>query len=164
MDLSLDLSLPFVPKTISEFLGEVSKIGAEHEKLAMLDDIVKRLEDEMRKIEAFKRELPLCMLLVNDAVTRLKEEKVRFGEVLDRPEIEEFITLKSNSGENQQVTTEKDSCGKKNWMNSAQQWSAETKLGSENDRFVLENPIQSQNLKTKEGHLSPFMKIWACQC
>ncbi|KAK4262270.1 hypothetical protein QN277_027852 [Acacia crassicarpa] len=156
MDLSLDLSLPFVPKTISEFLCEVSKIGAEHEKLAMLDDIVKRLEDEMRKIEAFKRELPLCMLLVNDAVTRLTEEKVRFGEVLDRPEIEEFITLKSNSGENQQLTTEKDSCDKKNWMNSAQLWSAETKLGSENDRFVPENSIQSQNLKNRGGAFIPF--------
>ena len=68
MDLSLDLSLPFVPKTISHFLIEVSKIGDKTEKLAMLDDFVLRLEDEMRKIEAFKRELPLCMLLVNDGM------------------------------------------------------------------------------------------------
>ena len=70
----------------------------------------------------------LRIFLGRVAVTRLKEEKVRFGEVLDRLEIEESITLKSNSGENQQLTTEKDSCGKKNWMNPAQLWRAETKL------------------------------------
>lgn len=66
MELSLDLSLSFVPKTISEFLGEVSRSREKYEKLTMLDDFVKRLEEEMKKIEAFKRELPLCMLLVND--------------------------------------------------------------------------------------------------
>lgn len=66
MDLSLDLSLPFVPKTISEFLAEVSRSRDKYQKLTMLDDFVKRLEEEMKKIEAFKRELPLCMLLVND--------------------------------------------------------------------------------------------------
>ncbi|XP_054825450.1 transcription factor HHO5-like [Prosopis cineraria] len=156
MDLSLDLSLSFVPKTISEFLGEVSKTGDRHEKLAMLDDFAKRLEDEMRKIEAFKRELPLCMLIVNDAITRLKEEKVQFVEMLDLPEIEQFIPLKANSGENGQVIMEKDGCDKKNWMTSAQLWSAETKLRSENDRSVPENPIQSRNLKNKGGAFIPF--------
>lgn len=62
------------------------------------------------------------------AVTRLKEEKLRFVEVLDRPEIEQFIPLKSNSEENPQFTIEKESCDKKNWMNSAQLWSTETRL------------------------------------
>lgn len=31
-----------------------------------LDGYVKRLEDEMRKIEVFKRELPLCMIILKD--------------------------------------------------------------------------------------------------
>ena len=66
MELSLDLSLSFVPITISQFLGEVSRSRDRSEKLRMLDDFIERLEDEMRKIDAFKRELPLCMLLVND--------------------------------------------------------------------------------------------------
>lgn len=61
------------------------------------------------------------------AITRLKEEKVRCVEMQDRPEIEEFIPLKANSGENGQLTMEKDSCDKKNWMSSAQLWSTETK-------------------------------------
>jgi hypothetical protein len=66
MGPSLDLSLVFVPKTISEFLGEISTNKNGSEKLSKLDDCVQRLEDERRKIEAFKRELPLCMLLLTD--------------------------------------------------------------------------------------------------
>lgn len=41
-------------------------IGNVSEKVSKLDGFVKRLEEEMRKIDAFKRELPLCMLLLND--------------------------------------------------------------------------------------------------
>ncbi|KAF7828754.1 transcription factor HHO5-like [Senna tora] len=156
MELSLDLSLSFVPKTISEFLGEVSRSRHKYEKLTMLDDFVKRLEEEMKKIEAFKRELPLCMLLVNDAITRLKEEKVRCVEMQDRLEVEEFMPLKANSGENGELSMEKDSCDKKNWMSSAQLWSTESKLRSEDDRSVPENPIQSRNLKNRGGAFLPF--------
>lgn len=66
MELNLDLGLGFVPKTVSELLREVSRIEDKSLKLLKLDDFVKRLEDEMRKIDAFKRELPLCMLLLGD--------------------------------------------------------------------------------------------------
>lgn len=69
MELSLDLSLAFVPRTISELLGEVSDQSKDgSQKMAMLEDYVRRLEDEMRKIEVFKRELPFCMVLVNHGV------------------------------------------------------------------------------------------------
>lgn len=56
----------YVPKTISEFMGQLSTIGNKSERLLKLDEFVKRLEDEMRKIDVFKRELPLSILLVND--------------------------------------------------------------------------------------------------
>lgn len=65
-ELSLDCRPTFVPRTIAEFLGEMSMIGDASERVCKIDDYVRRLEDEMRKIDAFKRELPLCMLLVND--------------------------------------------------------------------------------------------------
>lgn len=68
MELSLDLGSVYVPKTISEYLREVSKVKDSSQKLSKLDDYVKKLEDEMRKIDAFKRELPLCMLLLNDGI------------------------------------------------------------------------------------------------
>lgn len=66
-ELSLDFRpTNFVPKTITDFLREVSMIGNVSEKLSKLDSFLKGLEDELRKIDAFKRELPLCMLLLND--------------------------------------------------------------------------------------------------
>lgn len=65
-ELSLDFRPTYVPKTISDFLNEVSIIGDISEKVSKLDGFVKGLEEEMRKIDAFKRELPLCMLLLND--------------------------------------------------------------------------------------------------
>jgi len=68
MELSLDLSLGFVPKPISLFFADVSANRDKRDKAATLDGFVQRLEDELRKVEAFKRELPLCMLLLNDGV------------------------------------------------------------------------------------------------
>jgi hypothetical protein len=68
MELSLDLSLVYVPKAISECLKEVSMVKDGSQKLPNPDDYVKRLEDERRKIDAFKRELPLCMLLLNEGM------------------------------------------------------------------------------------------------
>lgn len=57
---------PCVQKTIGGFLAEVSRLRTAPEKISKLEDYVNRLEDEMKKIDAFKRELPLCMLLLGD--------------------------------------------------------------------------------------------------
>ena len=65
-ELSLDLKPSYVPETINGFLREVSMIGDVSQRLDKVDEFVKRLEDEMKKIEVFKRELPLCMLLLKD--------------------------------------------------------------------------------------------------
>lgn len=65
-ELSLDFKPPpYIPKTIAEFLLQLSMIGVSERELK-LEDFIKRLEDEMRKIDAFKRELPISMLLIND--------------------------------------------------------------------------------------------------
>lgn len=65
-ELSLDLRPSYVPKTISDFLSGISRIGDVSERVTKLDEFLKRLEEEMRKIDAFKRELPLCMILLSD--------------------------------------------------------------------------------------------------
>lgn len=65
-ELSLDVRPSFVPKTINEFLGELATVGSGSEKKLRIDDFVKRLEEELKKIDAFKRELPLCMILLTD--------------------------------------------------------------------------------------------------
>lgn len=67
--LTLDCSLPPkppAPKSTAELLAQVSMMNGVAEKISKLDDYVNRLEEEMKKIDAFKRELPLCMLLLND--------------------------------------------------------------------------------------------------
>ncbi|GMY11706.1 transcription factor HHO5 [Fagus crenata] len=128
MELTLDLSSVFVPKTIAEFLGEISTTKNSSEKLSKLDDCVQRLEDEKRKIEAFKRELPLCMLILNDAILRLKEEAMQCMESVR--------------------------ADKKSWMSSVQLWSSNNKAdtasevklrGEEDDWSGLENPIEAWN-------------------
>lgn len=65
-ELSLDFKPTFIPKTITQFLGEISSIGSVSEKILKIDDFINRFEAEITKIDAFKRELPLCMLLMND--------------------------------------------------------------------------------------------------
>ncbi|XP_027361911.1 transcription factor HHO5 [Abrus precatorius] len=162
MELSLDLSLGFVPKTISLFIGDVSRNRDKCEKLAMLESFVQRLEDESRKVEAFKRELPLCMLLLSDAIARLKEEKNKCSGMQDPPLLEEFMPLKTNSGGNRNgngpLTMENQICDKKNWMSSAQLWSTETKSrNDEDDGYVPNNPIQPREQKNnREGAFTSF--------
>ncbi|KAF5463833.1 hypothetical protein F2P56_013962 [Juglans regia] len=145
MELTLDLSRVFVPKTISELVREISTAGNSSEKLSKLHDCVQRLEDERSKIEGFKRELPLCMNLLNDAIGRLKEAAMH--------------------------CMESDNDDKKNWMNSAQLWitgpdydykkeesASEAKLhGEEDDWSVLENPIQPQSNRNMGGNF-PSLK------
>lgn len=64
----VDFRPKFMPKTITDFLNELSTICNVSEKSSKLNDYIKSLEDEMRKIDAFKRELPLCMLLLKDGL------------------------------------------------------------------------------------------------
>ncbi|PQQ01933.1 myb family transcription factor EFM [Prunus yedoensis var. nudiflora] len=128
-ELSLDFRPTFVPKTISDFLREVSMIGNVSERLSKLDDFVKRLEEEMRKIDAFKRELPLCMFLLNDAILALKEDAMQCAAPNVQPVLEEFIPLKKdcekNNGGTNNNKKEKDCRDKKNWMSSVQLWNTD---------------------------------------
>ncbi|XP_039047145.1 transcription factor HHO1-like isoform X2 [Hibiscus syriacus] len=140
-ELSLEFRPTFVPKTISSFLKELSSIGNVPDRISKLDAFVKRLEEEMRKIDAFKRELPLCMHLLNDAIRALKEELVQCMPGNVELVLEEFIPLKNKKENNQSEEDgsfinkrkEKDSnnsnCNnnkdKKNWMSSVQLWNTD---------------------------------------
>ncbi|XVF17733.1 hypothetical protein REPUB_Repub10bG0149100 [Reevesia pubescens] len=171
MELSLDLNLVYVPKSISEFLKEVSKIKNGFQRLSKISDYVKRLEDEMKKIDAFKRELPLCMLLLKDGIERLKEEEMQCKEMDDGSVTEELmLPLKRNTEENGRVNMENDGGDKKNWMSSVQLWNSnfnnnvdynkksntvpELKLRSEED--LSENLIELCNNKSNGGAFVPF--------
>lgn len=125
-ELSLDFKPTFIPKTISQFLGQVSTIATVSDKILKLDDFVTRLETEMRKIDAFKRELPLCMLLINDAIITLKEESMVLKKSSNaEPVLEEFIPLKNTCDEDaklEDTMKEKGGGDKKNWLSSTQLW------------------------------------------
>ncbi|KAL2477225.1 Homeodomain-like superfamily protein [Forsythia ovata] len=103
---------PFIPKMISEILEEVS------------------LQDEMKKIDAFKRELPLCMLLLTDAIATVKGELMQCRKSSTEPILEEFIPLKKISDDlDEKVEAPKDeivsSRDKMNWMSSVQLWNSD---------------------------------------
>ncbi|KAK9048084.1 hypothetical protein SSX86_032953 [Deinandra increscens subsp. villosa] len=143
--LTLDFKPTFIPKTIGEFLRQVSKIGCVSDKILKVDDFVSRLETEMRKIDAFKRELPLCMLLINDAIIALKEEAMVFKKTSNaEPVLEEFIPLKKtceddnddDDAEVDVIREEKGGGDKKNWLSSTQLWNI-------NDNNPNTNQIQN---------------------
>ncbi|XP_057464772.1 transcription factor HRS1-like [Actinidia eriantha] len=175
-ELSLDVRPTFITKTISEFLGELIEIGSASEKLTRLDDFVKRLEDEMRKIDAFKRELPLCMILLNDAIVTLKEESTEFRTRNVEPVLEEFIPLKKSCDEDEkdEVKKEKDR-DKMNWMSSVQLWNNNDykNIGSKYDQkqnsipefmqgvgeecpLVSDDPFECNKNKTGSKTFVPF--------
>ncbi|KAJ8764296.1 hypothetical protein K2173_006036 [Erythroxylum novogranatense] len=172
MELCLDLSLSYTPKTITDFLCDVSRIKDGSQKLSKLDNYLKRLEQELRKIDAFKRELPLSMLLLNDAIERLKSEAMRCKESNDRVVNEKPEGLEMNCDEDEKVKLEDDIKDKRMWMSSVQLWSSndinfdcqkqdeksESKKSDEDDdRSTCENPIQFCNYRST-GFL-PFKAV-----
>ncbi|PKA54310.1 Two-component response regulator ARR18 [Apostasia shenzhenica] len=122
-ELGLDLKL-FGESTIDGFLEDEIPGGGTGGRAAKLEGFVRRLEEERRKIEAFKRELPFCMILLTDVIGGLKLEL----EQCESREhvVPEFISLKSKleGGEEElgAVKVEKDK-EKMDWMSSAQLWS-----------------------------------------
>ncbi|WVZ24767.1 hypothetical protein V8G54_003311, partial [Vigna mungo] len=148
-ELSLDLRPSFVPKTITDFLRHLSSAT---DRLATLHDFLARLEDELRKIHAFKRELPLSMLLLNDAISLLKTESQKCRPRDSSPVLEEFIPLKKeydrNEGNNSNDNDMDNECrDKKNWLSSVQLWNNSTTNNNASDRkhqqlHSLENKVQ----------------------
>ncbi|CAA3022862.1 myb family transcription factor EFM-like [Olea europaea subsp. europaea] len=190
---SLELSLtcrqstmkPYIPKTISEFLAEVSLIINSSERLSKLDDYVNRLQDEMKKIDAFKRELPLCMLLITDALAIMKGELMQCKKSSTEPILEEFIPLKKISNDlDEKAEAPKDeivsSRDKMNWMSSVQLWNSDNlnscpdiefsnnkkalnrdnkrRVEEENNRPVnlMDDLFQSSNNRTVGSAFMPF--------
>lgn len=98
-----------------------------------LEEFLARLEEERVKIDAFKRELPLCMQLLTNAMEASRQQLQSHREnnhIGHRPVLEEFIPLKNNNA-SVELGTEKIVANntstivdnKANWMTSAQLWS-----------------------------------------
>ncbi|KAG8364296.1 hypothetical protein BUALT_Bualt19G0113700 [Buddleja alternifolia] len=186
-ELSLDCrfsSQNWIPKTIGAFLAEISRIRNASEKIPMLDDYVNQLQDEMKKIDVFKRELPLSMLLLNDAIATVKEELMQCKKSDSEPVLEEFIPLKKISRDDKdekiENCKEKDSINcrdKMNWMSSVQLWNSDTNYPNTNfsnnkpslkldnskkrtaeeiDRTVMDDSLQSGKNRTVGKSSMPF--------
>nr|QSD99755.1 MYB family transcription factor [Melilotus albus] len=163
-ELSLDLRPSFVPKTIANFLYHLSTIQTTSDKLSKLHDFLSRLEDELTKIDAFKRELPLSMLLLNDAILVLKEELEKCRSKNCVPVLEEFIPLKKeidqseeNNDNDRNNNNNECSKDKKNWMSSVQLWNNNTTTATNNN--VSDHHKHNHNLnkletkkREEEGH------------
>ncbi|GKB17135.1 homeodomain-like protein [Tanacetum coccineum] len=171
-ELNFDFKPSFMPKTITSFLDQVSKFGSVSEKVLKLDGFVNRLETEKSKVEAFKQELPLCMLLINDAIVALKDESNVLKKSLHiEPVLEEFIPLKNSCDDDDDakveiVANEKDNGDKKNWLSSTHLWNTnenlETVEEKEEMRAVfspeIKNLMKGNGLLTEingDGNLIP---------
>lgn len=164
MELNLDLGVYSLPKPLSEFLHEVSRIKDCPSALSEIHGFVDRLEEERRKIDAFKRELPLCMLLLNEAIGRLKEEATRCPETRNGSAIEGSVASTRKFDEGGGIKVEND---KRNWMSSAQLWisnsdsqlrSANEEEEEEEDGSVPQNPSPNCTFGNKGGAFLPFMR------
>ncbi|GMH30714.1 hypothetical protein Nepgr_032557 [Nepenthes gracilis] len=94
-------------------------------KTQTMEEYVARLEEELHKIDAFKRELPLCIQLLTNAMEFSRQQLQSYKENQGtRPVLEEFIPLKHSKSEgSDQQPLLSNSSEKANWMTSAQLWS-----------------------------------------
>ncbi|MCL7030195.1 hypothetical protein MKW94_019302 [Papaver nudicaule] len=161
-ELSLELKPTYVHKSINLFLREISVIRNVSERLSKLDDYIHRLEEEMKKIDAFKRELPLCMLLLNDAILILKEQTLHCttssSSTADAPHpvMEQFIPLMKNKSDDG-VKKEKISKDKMSWMSSAQLWSSNSSQ-DDKKKSVLERPAEEEDDECAALNTLPMLK------
>ncbi|GMI98011.1 ULT1 INTERACTING FACTOR 1, HRS1 HOMOLOG5 [Hibiscus trionum] len=159
MDLNLSLSSVFVPKSISDFLQEVSKIKNGLQRSSKISDFITRLEDEMKKIDGFKRELPLCMLLLKEVTERLKVE-----EMLCKG-MDEGLPLKKNDGGD-----------KNNWLSSLRLGNSDSDnvdrkkkkpnmfpelnlISGGGGGVVSENPVGVRSNENRGGAFVPFKDV-----
>ncbi|CAL4927505.1 unnamed protein product [Urochloa decumbens] len=115
LDLGLDLRL-FAARSAGGMAAAAAK-GAP----AGIEACIRSLEEERRKIEVFRRELPLCVRLLADVIEELKEEATKRGGDLE---------------------SRADDGDKKKWMSTAQLWvDSEAKSKSEkNPRREMISP------------------------
>eukprot|EP01018_Ginkgo_biloba_P026441 Gb_23423 [translate_table: standard] len=161
---------PSSTSSSSVFKG-ISLLGDQFERMRRHEEYLKGLEEERRKIDAFKRELPFCMQLLNDAIEASKEQladcqqspfyedEQNAPNSNDRPVLEEFIPMKKTSEETDSKSEEKHGVtkaangGKPNWMISAQLWNQNSEIAdSRKERpLSLEEPSKQQDTHQQQS-------------
>ncbi|CAK7334832.1 unnamed protein product [Dovyalis caffra] len=117
-----ELSLDCKPHSYSMLL---KSFGDQNDQTQRLEEFLSRLEEERLKIDAFKRELPLCMQLLTNAVETSRQQlQASRANPVTIPVLEEFIPLKTSTSEIPENTT--NISDKANWMTTAQLWSQDS--------------------------------------
>ncbi|KAF5958803.1 hypothetical protein HYC85_006028 [Camellia sinensis] len=77
----------------------LKSLGDHTDHTQNLEDFLSQLEEERLKIDAFKRELPLCMQLLTNAMETSRQQLQTYwaNQGPPRPVLEEFIPLKHSS-------------------------------------------------------------------
>ncbi|KZV17758.1 hypothetical protein F511_01567 [Dorcoceras hygrometricum] len=177
-DISLDFR--FLLGKMGSSIGRViSQVLRDHnspsERISQLAEYIDGLEAEKRKIEAFKRELPRCMLLLEtkikqdlyvdddflhlgfgivfSATVAVKEEMTQCERSNAVPVLEEFMPLKKIADEKHEKTEkieEKDNKGrdKMNWMSSVQLWN------SGNQHFDDKRTLNPDNIESCKNRIA----------
>ncbi|KAJ0043535.1 hypothetical protein Pint_18928 [Pistacia integerrima] len=116
LELSLSLKPSYVPKTIKNLLNDLSEIYDVSDKLSVLNDYLLKHEEELIRVEAFKRELPQCMLLLMDAIETLKLEIMNIKNPKEPEEsgqpLMEFLSMKRKYYEDEEGILSDYSSGK----------------------------------------------------
>ncbi|XP_027368917.1 myb family transcription factor EFM [Abrus precatorius] len=114
-----ELSLDCKPHSYSLLL---KSFGDQTDQTYKLEEFLSRLEEERLKIDAFKRELPLCMQLLTNAMEASRQQLQAFKvSQSTKPVLEEFIPMKHLTSESSEKAT--NMSDKANWMTTAQLWS-----------------------------------------
>ncbi|KAK6133406.1 hypothetical protein DH2020_032870 [Rehmannia glutinosa] len=122
-ELSFDCK-PHIYSMLQKSFGEHTS-----EQTLKLEEFLSRLEEERLKIDAFKRELPLCMQLLTNAMDASRQQLQL--QRTNQPVLEEFIPLKNTiSSEMESEVNNNIIADKANWMTSAQLWNQEISEGT----------------------------------
>ncbi|CAM8907832.1 unnamed protein product [Rhodiola kirilowii] len=142
------------PNPTKDFLtSQFSNDEPPRRKLERLTEYLAGIEAERRKIEPFKRELPLCLDLLNDAVERLREELKNCRQAVGC----NFEKVEDLNSEND------DGDDMKNWMSSVKLWNNHTDdshhLNQTNEEENAAKEVMRAGQEIKESPNDEFLLI-----
>ncbi|KAL4563969.1 hypothetical protein LXL04_028018 [Taraxacum kok-saghyz] len=171
-----ELSLECKPHSYSMALKTIGEqqLNNTNDQTQKLEEFLSRLEEERLKIDAFKRELPLCMQLLTNAMETSRQQLQTYRANQGSPVLEEFIPLKNLNTEGPEKVSLSSIDNKANWMTSAQLWSQAsstitTAMDNNNNHLkTAQNSTQTDiDFNTKQrngGAFIPFSKEGNSSC
>ncbi|KAJ0900511.1 putative transcription factor MYB-HB-like family [Helianthus annuus] len=155
------------------------------EKMQKFQDYIGALDEELKKIRVFERELPLCLELVSQAIERCKQQMSETTMITEPfngqsdhyfsdqtsseyPVLEEFIPMKSTSSTNEDINDQEQQkqqisnelfTGSKDWLASAQLSIQVPDPIYEEDLFMKKLTMDEQRNGCDSFHLFEKKKI-----